>query len=243
MTPEDISADPKAVAAIIDHTLLKPDAMREDVALLCQEAREFSFASVCLNSCWVSLAESQLSGSAVRICTVVGFPLGANESLIKTIEADMALSQGATELDMVINIGWLRSGEFHPVQKEIAEMANMCHSRGAILKVILETCLLSDEEKTTACRLAAEADADYVKTSTGFSKSGATVEDVALMRSVVGSEMGVKASGGVRTLDALTRMVRAGANRIGTSSGVAIVREIVQASAHPNSMAPRVSAY
>jgi len=243
VTPEDLSVHPEAVAAIIDHTLLKPDAVGEEIVLLCTEALESKFASVCLNPCWVALAADQLAGSIVRVCTVIGFPLGANTSRTKLTEAEIALSQGATELDMVINIGRLRSGEFHLVQTEIADIADVCHSRGALLKIILETCLLSDEEKRTACGLAAEANADFVKTSTGFSKSGATVEDIVLMRSAVGPKMGVKASGGIRTLDALLQMVRAGANRVGTSSGVSIIREIVRTTAQAYSAPIDVSAY
>ena len=231
------------MAAIIDHTLLKPEATREEIVSICSEARQFGFASVCLNPCWVGLAANELMNSPVRVCTVVGFPLGANDSRTKITEAELALSRGATELDMVLNIGALRSKEFHLVHKEIADLADICHARDAILKVILENCLLSDEEKTTACRLVSGAKADFVKTSTGFSKSGATVEDVVLMRSVVGRTLGVKASGGVRTLDALSRMVRAGANRIGTSSGVAILQEIVEAASPREATTRGVSLY
>jgi deoxyribose-phosphate aldolase len=217
---------PHAVASLIDHTLLKPEAAERDIVLLCKEAREFAFASVCINPYWVALAADQLSGSSVRVCTVVGFPLGANHSRTKLAEADIALSEGATELDMVQNIGALRSHALDAVQEDIAQIARLAHSRGALLKVILETCLLSEEEKITSCRLASEASADFVKTSTGFSAAGATVADVQLMRQYAGPSVGVKASGGVRTLDALRQMVGAGANRIGTSSGVAILREL-----------------
>ncbi len=219
-------SSPKSVAALIDHTLLKPEAAQADVARLCEEARKFEFASVCVNPHWVRLACELLAGSTVRVCTVVGFPLGANEAQTKIAEADLALSRGAKELDMVQNVGALRSRDFHLVHKEIADLADIAHSFGAILKVILETCLLTQEQKIAASRLAADAQADFVKTSTGFSTGGATVEDVRLMRSTVGDKMGVKASGGVRTLDALRQMVLAGANRIGTSSGVNIVREL-----------------
>jgi deoxyribose-phosphate aldolase len=169
----------------------------------------------------------------VRICTVVGFPLGANDARTKLAEANVALAQGAQELDMVQNIGALRSGDFHLVHKEIADLADVAHSRGAILKVILETCLLTDAEKKTACQLALQAKADFVKTSTGFSKSGATAADVKLMRHTVGQAMGVKASGGVRTFEALSEMVLAGANRIGTSSGISILYEMEQAMPSP----------
>jgi deoxyribose-phosphate aldolase len=213
----------QGIAPLIDHTLLKPEATRPDIAQLCAEAREFGFASVCVNPCWVALAAEKLSGTRVQVCTVIGFPLGANETAVKVAEAQLALSQGARELDMVQNIGALRSGEVDWVRNEIAALAALAHSEGAILKVILETALLDHDEKITACRLALEAQADFVKTSTGFSKGGATVGDVALMRRTVGPSMGVKASGGIRTLEALRQMVEAGATRIGSSSGVAIV--------------------
>ena len=226
MTPNVNLENPAAVASLIDHTLLKPEATQNDIARICEEARRFNFASVCLNPCWVRFAAEVLAGSPVRICTVVGFPLGANETQTKLHEAELASSQGATELDMVQNIGALRSQDFDLVRAEISVLADLAHSRGAILKVILETCLLTDQEKITACRLAKAANADFVKTSTGFSSGGATVEDVRLMRHTVSESMGVKASGGVRTLDALREMVRAGANRIGTSSGVAILGEL-----------------
>ncbi len=218
--------NPERVASLIDHTLLKPEATEEDVLRLCGEAREFGFASVCVNPHWVRLTAQGLAGSGVRVATVVGFPLGANEVRTKIAEAKSALSKGAKELDMVQNIGALRSGNFELVQKEVAEAAALAHVSGALLKVILETCLLTDEQKITSCRLAAEAGADFVKTSTGFSTAGATVEDIRLMRQIVGDRIGVKASGGVRTLAALRQMVAAGANRIGTSSGVQIVREL-----------------
>lgn len=214
------------IAALIDHTLLKPEASQVDILRLCSEAKQFSFASVCLNPCWVSLAFDELSESTVRVCTVIGFPLGANDSQTKIAEAATALSQGARELDMVINIGLLRSRNYHAVYKEINDLADIAHASGAILKIILETSLLTEEEKSTAARLAVEAKADFVKTSTGFAGSGATVEDVALLRRTVGSAIGVKASGGVRTLPAVLQMIEAGATRIGSSSGVAIVNEL-----------------
>lgn len=213
------------VASLIDHTLLKPEASEEEVARICSEARRFDFASVCVNPFWVPFAVGAVQ-DAVKVCTTIGFPLGANDRRIKMAEAELALSRGAAELDMVLNIGALRSCEHQIVSKEIAELADTAHSRGAILKVILETCLLTDEEKVTACRLAVQSGADFVKTSTGFSKSGATVEDVRLMREAVGENVGVKASGGIRSLDALRQMVAAGANRIGTSSGVQIMNEV-----------------
>jgi deoxyribose-phosphate aldolase len=217
---------PHAVASLIDHTLLKPEATGHDIAAVCEEARHAGFASVCLNPYWVRFAAAQLIGSSVRVCTVIGFPLGANQVRTKVAEAELALSEGARELDMVQNIGALRSHSFDTVEDEIAQLATLAHSGGAILKVILETCLLTDEEKITACRLAARAHADFVKTSTGFSKSGATVADVQLMRQTVGPTIGVKASGGVRSFAALREMVAAGATRIGTSSGVNILHEL-----------------
>jgi deoxyribose-phosphate aldolase len=225
VTAEQYLASPQSIASLIDHTLLKPETTERDIARLCREAREHSFASVCINPCWVRFAREKVAGSAVRVCTVIGFPLGANVSEVKTGEAKLALSQGAAELDMVQNIGALRFGDLALVKNEVAELAALAHAQGAILKVILETCLLSDEQKTASCRLAMEAGADFVKTSTGFSASGATEEDVRLMRRVVGASIGVKASGGIRSLAALRRMVEAGATRIGTSSGVQILGE------------------
>ncbi len=223
--------NPQAVAALIDHTLLKPESTQQDIARICEEAREFQFASVCINPCWVSFAAEALAGSAVRVCTVVGFPLGANDLRTKIAEADLALTQGAKEVDMVQNIGALRSREYHRVYKEIGDLADIVHSYGGFLKVILETCLLTEEEKLTACRFAQQSQADFVKTSTGFSTGGATVADVQLMRRTVGEKMGVKASGGIRTLEHVRQMVAAGANRIGASAGVAIVRELQTGSA------------
>jgi deoxyribose-phosphate aldolase len=218
--------DPSTVARLIDHTLLKPDAAEDDVTRLCTEALQWNFASVCVNPYWAPLCASLLAGSPVRVCTVIGFPLGANAPMIKLAEAELALQAGAQELDMVQNIGALRSGHMAAVDKEIEDLAKRVHLAGAILKVILETCLLSEEEIVWSCRIAARAGADFVKTSTGFSSGGATVAHVRMMRETVGPGIGVKASGGVRTLTALREMVAAGANRIGTSSGVAIVREL-----------------
>jgi deoxyribose-phosphate aldolase len=216
-------ADAQEIASLIDHTLLKPEATESDIISLCQQALEFQFASVCVNPFWVPLVHSHLKNSRVKTCSVVGFPLGASQARIKAEEAVQALADGASEIDMVINVGALRSGNTTLVGREIQLLASAVHASSAILKVILETCLLTDEQKILACKLAKEAGADFVKTSTGFSIGGATESDVALMRSTVGPEMGVKASGGVRSLDALTRMVQAGATRIGTSSGVQIV--------------------
>jgi deoxyribose-phosphate aldolase len=235
VTRNDPLDNPKAVASVIDHTLLKPEATRADIARHCGEARQFSFVSVCVNPCWVRLAAEMLADSAVNVGTVVGFPLGANDAPVKLAEAQRALSDGAEQLDMVQNIGALRSQDFDLARKEIADIAALAHSHGAILKVILETSLLTDDEKITACNLALEAKADFVKTSTGFSTAGATLEDVKLMRQTVGPSIGVKASGGIRTLETLRAMVSAGANRIGTSSGVSIVRELSIRATHVRS--------
>ncbi len=215
-----------AVASLIDQTLLKPEATASDIARLCAESRQHAFAAVCVNPCWVRFASGEFAGSRVKICTVTGFPLGANETETKLFEADLALSQGAAELDIVQNIGALRSGDTRLVHDEIEKLAHLAHSGNALLKVILETCLLSDQEKREACRLALEAGADFVKTSTGFSSRGATRDDIVLMRQEVGSALGVKASGGIRSLATLREMVQAGANRIGTSSGVQILGEL-----------------
>lgn len=218
--------NPQAVAALIDHTLLKPEATQDDIARVCQEALTFRFASVCINPYWVSFAAEALAGTDVRVCTVIGFPLGANDVRTKIAEADLALTQGAKEIDMVQNIGALRSRDYHLVYKEIGDLVDIAHSYGGFLKVILENCLLTNEEKITSSRIAQQSSADFVKTSTGFSTGGATVADVRLMRSTVGAQMGVKASGGIRTLENLCDMVAAGANRIGASAGVAIMREL-----------------
>jgi len=215
----------KSIAALIDQTLLKPEATREDVVKLCAQAAEHSFATVCVNPHWVRLARERLAGSTVKTCTVVGFPLGANRAETKLSEARLALAEGATELDMVINVGALRSGDVNFVQGEIVQLASLAHSTGALLKVILETCLLNDQQKVAASQAAAAAQADFVKTSTGFSTAGATEGDIRLMRATVGPTMGVKASGGIRSFEALLRMVEAGATRIGTSSGVQILSE------------------
>ena len=215
----------QSVAALIDHTLLKPEATRHDVERLCQEAIAHRFASVCVNPVFVPLANKLLHGSAVKNCTVIGFPLGANSSEAKAAETQMALAAGAEEVDMVIHIGGLKAGDNEAVSKDILGVVRVAHGGGAICKVIIEACLLTDEEKERACRIARDAGADFVKTSTGFSAGGATVADVALMRRAVGPKMGVKASGGVRTLEDLLKMVEAGATRIGSSSGVKIMAE------------------
>jgi len=215
-----------AVASLIDHTLLGAAATSGDVSKLCSEAKRFGFYSVMVNPAWVALAAAQVHGSPVKVGTVVGFPLGANLSVTKLAEAEAAVQNGAHDLDMVINIGALKAGDRVLVQTEIRSLAKMAHTHDAILKVILETALLSQEEKILACALAAEAGADFVKTSTGFAASGATAADVALMRGVVGHNVGVKAAGGIRTAAQLAEMVDAGANRIGASASVAIVREL-----------------
>lgn len=207
---------------LIDHTLLKPDATKEEIKKLCQEAAQYDFASVCVNPGWVSYCKEQLKGTRVNVCTVIGFPLGATSTQAKVLETTAALLDGCDEFDMVINIGKLKDGEYEYVGDEIAKLKKVVGNH--VLKVIIETCLLSDEEKVKACQLAKKAGADFVKTSTGFSKGGATVHDVSLMRETVGPEMGVKASGGVKTKEELLDMVKAGANRIGTSHGIDLVK-------------------
>lgn len=219
-----ISIDRKTMASMIDHTILKPGATREQVIQLCREARENGFASVCVNPCFVSLVSQQLQGSEVKTCSVIGFPLGANTMEVKALEAQKAAAEGAHEIDMVINVGALKAGELDYVEREIAAVVKA--SGKSAVKVIIETCLLTDAEKETACKLAKNAGAAFVKTSTGFSTGGATVADVALMRRVVGDSMGVKASGGIKSLQDALAMVEAGANRIGASSGIAIIEEL-----------------
>jgi deoxyribose-phosphate aldolase len=214
---------PMDLAKYIDHTLLKPEATAEQIDQLCGEAREYNFASVCINPTWVKRAATNLRGTAVVTCTVIGFPLGANTTAIKAMEARRALREGAREIDMVLNVGALKSGEYEQVKEDIAQVAEAAHEVGGLCKVILETALLTDEEKVIASSLAKEAKADFVKTSTGFGSGGATVYDVALMRETVGPDMGVKASGGVRTLEDVEDMIAAGASRIGASAGVQIV--------------------
>lgn len=214
------------IAKYIDHTLLKPDATLDQITKLCEEAREFGFASVCVNPYYVKHCAKLLDGSSVKVCTVVGFPLGANATKTKAREARKAIRDGAEEIDMVINVGALKSGADEAVYRDIRAVAKVCRKGGAILKCILETCLLTDEEKERACQAARHAKADFVKTSTGFSTSGATVEDIALMaRAVADAKMGVKASGGIRSYDDVRRMIEAGATRIGASAGVRIVHE------------------
>jgi deoxyribose-phosphate aldolase len=212
------------IAKMIDHTLLKPDATQQEIAQLCFEARKYGFASVCVNPTWVSLCAQLLQGSPVKVCTVIGFPLGATSSEAKAFETETAIRQGATEIDMVINIGALKARDLETVARDIRGVVNVAHAHGIIVKVIIETALLTDEEKTIASLIAKEAGADFVKTSTGFAGGGATVQDVELMRKAVGPQMGVKASGGVRTYEDAASMIKAGATRIGASAGVKIIQ-------------------
>ncbi len=214
---------PSDLGRYIDHTKLGPDVTPDEIDRLCQEAREFRFAAVCVNPVWVRRCADSLRGSKVRVASVVGFPLGANAPEVKALEARRALRDGAREIDMVINIGALKAGDYGLVEKDIGKVADACREVGAVCKVILETGLLADEEKVAACKLAKTARADYVKTSTGFGHGGATVFDVALMRETVGPKMGVKASGGVKTAKDAREMIAAGATRIGASAGIAIV--------------------
>lgn len=220
----------KELAGIIDHTLLKPEATPVDIQKLCQEAREYHFCSVCINPVFVPLAKEELAGSAVKVCTVIGFPLGATSAFAKAAEARDAAAWGADELDMVIRIGALKSGLYQDVHNDIASVVSA--SGGRLVKVIIETVLLTDSEKQAACKIAVEAGADFVKTSTGFSRGGATVEDVKLMRAVVGPKIGVKASGGIRDRETALRMVEAGASRLGLSAGVAVVTGFTGQSAY-----------
>ena len=216
---------PTEVAALIDHTLLKPDATRQHIEELCREAAQFKFATVCVNPVWVALAARWLSTTGVRVCSVVGFPLGATTADVKGYETRRAIFDGAREIDMVINIGALKSGDLRTVERDVEAVTAPCRDCGVLSKVIIEAALLTDDEKVTACTLAKAAGADYVKTSTGFGPGGATAADVALMRRVVGAEIGVKAAGGVRDLQGLQAMVAAGATRVGASAGVKIVQQ------------------
>jgi deoxyribose-phosphate aldolase len=219
-----MSVDVRSVASLIDHTLLKPEATGAAIRKLCAEAGENRFAAVCVNPYWVKLAVAELSGSGVAGATVVGFPLGANETAIKVAEAARAVETGAREIDVVLNVGELVGGSLRSVSEDLRAVVQA--SKGMLVKVILETVLLNDLQKTQACELARDAGAGFVKTSTGFAGGGATVADVRLMRSVVGAGMGVKASGGIRTWEDCRAMMAAGANRIGTSAGVAILQGI-----------------
>lgn len=208
---------------LFDHTLLKPEATADQIKQLCAEAKQYDFASVCVNPDFVALAHRELRGSDVNVCTVIGFPLGANKTEVKVVEAALALGDGANEIDMVQNVSWVKEGRYDLVEQEVAALKKVCGNH--VLKVILETCLLTDEEKRLSCLAAKQGGADFVKTSTGFSKAGANVHDVEIMRASVGEEMGVKASGGIHHLEEAEDLVRAGANRLGCSASVAIMAE------------------
>jgi deoxyribose-phosphate aldolase len=224
MQVNNLSAE--KIARLIDHTLLKPEASREQIARLCEEARQYRFASVCVNPVYVQTCTDLLHDlDDVAICTVIGFPLGATLPEVKAYEAERAITQGATEIDMVLQVGAIKSQDYSLVSRDIAAVVQVTHAQELICKVILETVLLTDAEKEAACRIAQEAGADFVKTSTGFGPGGATVADVALMRRVVGPDMGVKASGGIRSFADVQAMVLAGATRIGASAGVRIIQE------------------
>lgn len=231
----------RKVAHYIDHTLLKPEATRDEILKLCEEGARYGFASVCINPVWVREAACALRGSGVKVCTVIGFPLGANTPDVKAYEARRAVFDGATELDMVLNIGALKSEEYDLALRDIRGVVDVAHEAGCLCKVIIETALLTDDEKVRACLIAKEASADFVKTSTGFSKGGATVADIALMRRAVGGQMGVKASGGVRDYKQAQEMIEAGATRIGASVGVKIVQEF--AGNEPQTNGQQVGSY
>lgn len=226
MSTSIVRPDWKTVAALIDHTLLKTEAQPEQIVKLCREAAQYGFFSVCVQPCYVSLAASELRGMNVKVATVAGFPQGATLPSVKKFEAAECVRQGAHEVDMVINVGALKSGNRQLVEDDIRGIAEATHAGGGLLKVIIETALLTREEKILACELSLAAGAEFVKTSTGMSTGGATVEDVALMRSVVGDKAGVKAAGGIRTAADAIAMMNAGANRIGASASVAMVREL-----------------
>ena len=220
----------KNIARYIDHTLLKADATRAQITQLCREAQEYRFAAVCVNPTHVRLCADLLKDSGVAVASVAGFPLGATSPEVKAYEARQAIQNGATEVDMVINIGALKDGDYGLVERDIAAVVRVCHDGDAVCKVIIEAALLTEEEKVKACELAQKAGADYVKTSTGLGPGGATLADVALMRRVVGPGMGVKAAGGIRSLADAQAMIEAGASRIGTSAGTKIVQEAIQSS-------------
>ena len=219
----NVAAD---LARMIDHTLLKPDATHDQIVTLCTEARANSFATVCINPTWVSLCADLLRGSPVKVCTVVGFPLGATMPEVKAYETERAIALGATEIDMVQNVGALKSRDYRHVSEDIAAVVQAAHPRQASVKVIIEAALLTDEEKVESCAIAQAAGADYVKTSTGFGPGGATAHDVALMRQVVGPDIGIKAAGGIRSAKDAQEMIAAGATRLGASAGIKIVREV-----------------
>lgn len=214
-------------AAMIDHTLLKADATRDQIATICEEAKKYVFASVCVNPTWVKYSAELLAGTEVKVCTVIGFPLGASTSTVKAFETKDAIANGAGEIDMVINIGAMKNGEFDLVRDDIKAVVDAAN--GTLVKVIIESCLLTDEEKVKACEISKAAGVDFVKTSTGFASAGATSHDVALMRKTVGAEIGVKASGGIRDYETAMEMINAGANRLGVSASIAIVNSSVTA--------------
>ena len=222
--PDPAQLTPSRLAALIDHTILKPEASQEQIDRLCTEALTWQFATVCVNSSWIDYCAAVLRHSPVRVCAVVGFPLGCSFPASKAEEARRAVAAGAAEIDMVLHVGWVKSGFWSRVEEDIAGVVQA--AAPGTVKVILETCLLNDEEKIRACEVARQAGAHFVKTSTGFSNGGATLADIALMRQCVGTTLGVKASGGIRDLEAALAMIGAGANRIGTSSGVAIIAEM-----------------
>ena len=217
--------DKQTLAGMIDHTLLRADATKEEINQLCREAQEYGFASVCVNPCYVTRAAGRLRKDPVKVCTVLGFPLGASQTMTKSYEAAMAVCSGADEVDMVMNIGFMKSGLYDDVEQDIDEVAEAVrgHKEGAILKVILETCLLTDEEIIKACEICLNCDVDFVKTSTGFSTGGATVHAVELMKQTVGDKLGIKAAGGIHTTEEALALIAAGATRIGASAGIAIV--------------------
>lgn len=218
----NLQYDKNYIASLIDHTLLKPTATKQDIVKLCEEAKKYGFFAVCVNPMYVSFCKSLLRDTSVKVCTVIGFPLGATTTAVKVFESKEAIDNGADEIDMVINVSALRSKDYNYVLEDISAVREV--TKGKILKVIIETAYLNEEEKIKACKLAKEAKADFVKTSTGFAPTGATVEDVSLMRKIVGPDMGVKASGGIRTIEDVLKMIKAGANRIGTSSSVEIIK-------------------
>ncbi|MDG0872293.1 deoxyribose-phosphate aldolase [Paenibacillus thiaminolyticus] len=220
-----------SIAQMIDHTLLRADAVKDEITKLTEEAARYQFASVCVNPAWVAYCAEQLAGTPVKVCTVIGFPLGASTTAVKAYEAADAIANGADEIDMVINVGQLKAGNDDEVERDIAAVVTAASGK-ALVKVIIETCLLTEEEKVRACELAVKAGADFVKTSTGFSTGGATREDVALMRRTVGERAGVKASGGVRSLEDVNTMIEAGATRIGASSGVSIMNGMESSSSY-----------
>jgi deoxyribose-phosphate aldolase len=225
-----LTADQLRLAAMIDHTLLKPESTAKQVSALCDEALAFTFASVCVNPCHVDFAAARLKGSLVKVCTVIGFPLGANETATKVFETEYAIKRGAREVDMVINIGALKAGDFHFVEQDIISVVEAALRNNALAKVIIETALLTEAEKTAVCRIVTKAGAPFIKTSTGFSTGGATLDDIRLIRANVGKNVQIKASGGIRDLTFAQQLIEAGATRLGTSSGAALVQSLVDSS-------------